>query len=330
VSILDVLKDAPRNLTIEDALTKCYSVLKDHERVVASVSGGSDSDVIMDLIIRCGGKGKTRFVFFNTGLEYEATKEQLNFLRDKYDVEIEVIPPIKPIPLCVRQYGAPFWSKHVSEMMMRLQRHNFKWEDEPFDVLLQRYPGCKVALQWWCNEHREKSPYNISRVRLMKEFVVANPPTFKSSNKCCHYAKKEPAKRFVETADCDLNCNGMRKAEGGSRMFRISSCYTSSLGGADQYRPIFWFSDADKAEYEAHYGVTHSDCYKVWGMKRTGCAGCPFGRNYEQELELAKQYEPKFYAAMLKVFGESYEYRRQFEAFREEQKKEEGCRESRN
>ena len=32
--------------------------------------------------------------------------------------------------------------------------------------------------------------------------------------------------------------------------------------------------------------------------------------------ELAKQYEPKFYKAMLKVFGESYEYRRQFEVFR--------------
>jgi hypothetical protein len=75
-------------------------------------------------------------------------------------------------------------------------------------------------------------------------------------------------------------------------------------------------SDTDKAEYCEHYGVRHSDCYEVWGMKRTGCAGCPFARNYEEELELARQYEPKFYRAMNAVFGESYEYRRKFEKFR--------------
>lgn len=315
----EVIAGCPENLAILDALTKCHTVLSDHKKVVASISGGSDSDVMMDLIIRCGGKDKTRFVFFNTGLEYEATKRQLDFLRNKYDTEIEVIPPIKPIPLCVNQYGVPFWSKHVSEMMMRLQRHDFQWENEPFDVLIQRYPNCKVALQWWCNEHRENSPYNISRVRLMKEFIIANPPIFKISNKCCHYAKKEPVKRYLETAEFDLNCNGMRNAEGGSRTFRIHSCYTDTMGGADQYRPLFWFSDADKAAYDEHYGITHSDCYKVWGMKRTGCAGCPFGRNYEQELALAEKYEPKFYRAMLKVFGESYEYRRQFEVFREKE-----------
>lgn len=316
----EIIADCPKNLTIFDALTKCYTVLSEHERVIASVSGGSDSDVMMDLIIKCGGKDKTQFVFFNTGLEYEATKKQLKFLRKKYDVEIAIVPPIKPIPLCVKEYGVPFWSKHVSEMMMRLQRHDFKWEDEPFDVLIQRYPKCKVALQWWCNEHRDKSPYNISRVQLMKEFIIANPPTFKISNKCCHYAKKEPAKRWIEGGKYDLNCTGIRNAEGGSRTFRIFSCYTQAMGGADQYRPLFWLTDADKAEYDKHYGVAHSDCYEIWGMKRTGCAGCPFARNYEQELMLAKQYEPKMYRAMVKVFGQSYEYRLAFEKFREEKK----------
>jgi hypothetical protein len=51
-------------------------------------------------------------------------------------------------------------------------------------------------------------------------------------------------------------------------------------------------------------------------MKRTGCAGCPFGQRFEEELELAKQYEPNFYRAMVKVFGQSYEYKRKFLEFR--------------
>jgi hypothetical protein len=74
-------------------------------------------------------------------------------------------------------------------------------------------------------------------------------------------------------------------------------------------------------EFDEHYGSTHSDCYEVWGMKRTGCAGCPFGKNFEGELALAEKYEPKFHKAMLNVFGASYDYTRRFLAFREDAKR---------
>ena len=113
-----------------------------------------------------------------------------------------------------------------------------------------------------------------------------------------------------------MECSGVRKAEGGQRATGYGTCFSAALAGADQYRPLFWFTDADKAEYDAHYGVEHSDCYKVWGMKRTGCAGCPFGKDFELELALAEKYEPKFHRAMLKVFGVSYDYTRQFLEFR--------------
>ena len=96
-----------------------------------------------------------------------------------------------------------------------------------------------------------------------------------------------------------------------------ANCFTKSdSGDADKYRPLFWFTNADKAEYDEHYGIEHSDCYRVWGMKRTGCAGCPFGKDFETELTLAEKYEPKFHKAMLNVFGPSYEYTRQFIKFR--------------
>lgn len=154
----------------------------------------------------------------------------------------------------------------------------------------------------------------------MKEFLMAHPPQFKISAKCCTYAKKIPAKKFAEAGNFDLNCYGVRKDEGGLRATAYSSCFTQALAGPDQYRPLFWFTDADKAEYDAHYGVTHSECYTAWGMKRTGCAGCPFGKDFEEELTLAEKHEPKFHKAMLKVFGESYDYTRRFYEFREQLK----------
>lgn len=319
MNFADILDNAPNNLTVNDSLGKCYLEVCNHENILASISGGSDSDIMLDMIVRCGGKDKTKFVFFNTGLEYEATKRHIKYLNEKYGIEIVVVPPIKPIPTCVREYGVPFWSKHVSEMMERLQRHNFQWEDEPLEVLLAKYPKASSAIKWWCNANGvdgRPSPYNISRVRGLKEFIIANPPTFKISNKCCNYAKKQPAKKFLAANECDMNCIGIRRAEGGVRQTRYISCFDSSISGADEFRPIFWFTDADKEDYESHYSIGHSDCYKVWGMKRTGCAGCPFAQNFEEELELARIHEPNFYKAVNNIFGESYEYTRKFKEFR--------------
>lgn len=320
IKTIDLLEKAPANLTIQDSLGKCLQQVRYHERILAGISGGWDSDLLVDHLIRCGGKDKTTFVFYNTGLEYEATKRHLRFLEQKYGINIEVVPPIKPIPLCVREHGVPWWSKYVSEMIMRLQRHNFQWEDAPFEVLLEKYPRCTSALKWWCNlwtmENGKSGRLNIDWNPGMKEFLIAHPPTFKISNKCCHYAKKAPQKKYAESGDFDMECSGVRKAEGGMRATGYSSCFSPALAGADSYRPLFWYTDADKAEYDAHYGLEHSDCYKVWGMKRTGCAGCPFGKDFEQELILAEHYEPKFHKAMLNIFGVSYDYTRQFLEFR--------------
>lgn len=320
VELFDLLEEAPHNMAIGDALVKCFHTVQTHEKIIASVSGGADSDVMLDLLIRCGAKEKTTFVFFNTGLEYEATKRQLERLEAKYDIKIERVDPIKPIPLCVREHGVPFWSKKVSEMMMRLQRHNFQWEDEPLEVLLGKYPRCRAALRWWCNDWKkdngDPSQLNIEWVKGLKEFIIAHPPKFKISPRCCHYSKKEPARKYKESGDFDLDCIGVRKAEGGDRAIAYPNCFTRVDSGADKYRPLFWFSNADKAEYDEHYEIEHSDCYAVWGMCRTGCAGCPYGKDFETELALAEKYEPKFHRAMLKVFGDSYEYTRQFLEFR--------------
>lgn len=316
-----IIGAAPKNPTIQDAIAKCWYVLQRHDKILVSVSGGSDSDIMLDLLIRCGGKEKILFAFYNTGLEYEATKRQIKFLKEKYGIEIKEVQPIKSIPRCTKEHGVPFWSKLVSDYIERLQRHGFQWEDEPFDVLLNKYPKCKSALRWWCNDFGvdgKISKFDIAYTSGLKEFMIKNPPAFAISPKCCHYAKKLPASKFAADSKCDLYCTGVRKSEGGKRATAYKSCYTQAFGDDSSYRPLFWFADSDKREYDLHYGIEHSDCYKVWGMKRTGCAGCPFGKNFEEELILAEKYEPKFHKAMVSVFGKSYEYTREFMRFRRE------------
>lgn len=319
-----IVRDAP-TFPIQDMLSKTMYEVRNHDKIRVSISGGSDSDILLDVIHRMDPRKKAVYVFFNTGLEYAATKRHLAELEEKYGIQIEWVPPVMPIPTCCRKYGVPFWSKRASEYIYRLQSHDFKWEDRPFDELYAEYPRCKSALMWWCNEYPRKkgggiSSFNIGYTPWLKEFMIANPPQFKISAKCCEKAKKEPAHKYEKAHDFDLGCTGVRKAEGGARSVAYSTCTTRVAFGADAFRPLFWLTDKDKRDYKEHYGVVNSDCYEVWGMERTGCCGCPFGKRFEQELELIQQYEPKLYKAVNNIFGESYEYTRKYLEFRQEMK----------
>ncbi len=326
--LLSILKkcEEVKNLIIFDSFIKATPKIKTNRKIVCSISGGADSDIMLDILTKLDTNKKIKYVFFDTGIEYQATKEHLDYLERKYGVVIDRVKAITPVPLGCRKYGVPFWSKHVSEMIERLQRHGFKWEDKPFDELYREYPKCKVALQWWCNQHAKgaKSPFNISNIRGLKEYMIANPPTFRISNKCCKGAKKDNAKKYLKENNADLNVVGIRRAEGGTRAAAYKTCF--DIGELwDNYRPIFWFSDNDKLCYENLFEITHSACYEVYGLKRTGCAGCPFGKDFETELEIIQKYEPKLYNAVIKIFGESYEYTRNFYRFREAMKGAKQC-----
>lgn len=317
--LFDELDKAP-NTIIADSFVITNNKLGCYENILVSISGGADSDIMLDMVAKFAEDKNIKYVFFNTGLEYVATKEHLEYLENKYGVQIDRVKAVKPIPLACRQHGQPFISKQVSEWISRLQRHGFKWEDRPFEELLKEYPKCKAALKWWCNEWDKKkdgseSSYNIAYNKYLKEFMIANPPTFSISNKCCSYAKKDVAKKYKKENNIDLSLVGVRKAEGGARTTAYKNCFSVNEDSADEYRPIFWYKEQDKRDYEKTFNITHSKCYTNYGLVRTGCAGCPFGRDFEKELEIIKEYEPKLYKAVNNIFGDSYEYTRKYRDF---------------
>lgn len=321
MSLQNVLDNLPEfcNDEILKSFVKGYSIINRpmYKNVVCSISGGSDSDIVLDIVHRIDENKKVRYVWFDTGLEYKATKDHLEYLEDRYDIKFERERAIKPIPICCKEYGQPFLSKYVSELISRLQKYNFTWEDKPYEELAQSYPKCTSAIKWWCNKYTEingfdtPSLYDIGRNKWLKEFLVANPPTFKISSQCCTWAKKKVVKKI----ECDLSIIGVRKAEGGIRAIAYKNCYTSGEDKTDQYRPVFWFKDEDKQEYEQAFNIVHSDCYIKYGFKRTGCSCCPYGRELEEELEKIKTYEPLMYKAVNNVFKNSYEYTRKYKEF---------------
>ena len=329
MNILDFIERASGNPVIVDSIYKANTVLRSHFNIACSISGGKDSDIMLDLIHKLDEDGNVRYIWFDTGLEYQATKGHLDYLELMYDITIERIKAKKPIPTACKQYGQPFLTKNISEMIYRLQSHDFKWKDKPYEELIQEYPNCKVALMWWCNKHPNAknnpvSMFNINYKKFLKEFLIDNPPWFKISNKCCSYAKKKVSESFIADNNIDLMITGIRRAEGGARACAYKNCFTENQSGCDFYRPLFWYLPDDEKDYDAMFNISHSECYEKWGMKRTGCVGCPFSQTLESELSLLLQHEPKLYKAATSVFADSYKYTRMYRDFVKQMKEKEG------
>lgn len=305
------------------SLEKAVSVLSGHQRIAFSISGGSDSDTILDLyeLLKpyLWGSPEVRFVFFDTGLEYEASKRHLEYLGITIDRE----KPRKSIVTACNEHGVPFFTKAVSEMMNMLQMHNFDWLDASEVATAEKYGKCESGLKWWFHRYpaNVKPFYTIRRHRLLREFIMLKPPFFTISAKCCDYAKKYTSDDYIKKHNIDLVVMGMRKAESGRRAVSVNGCF--SLGDssdASRFNPLLYWTDADKAAYKKWRNIRYSDCYEVYGMKRTGCAGCPFNSKAEDDLKKAEPFEPQLVKAARNIFADSYEYKRQYIEFKNRRK----------
>ena len=295
---------------IYKSLCKTQRVLNSYSDVTVSISGGSDSDIMLSLIdlLKHDLAPTIHYMYFDTGLEYSATKEHIKYLSDRYKIDIETFKASTPIPTATKKHGLPFLSKRISNYIDRLQRHGFDWSSDDFNTLYKKYPNCKAALRWFTNEFGENSRYNIQYTKGLRKYILDNPPYFKISDMCCQCAKKDTAKLAYKKYDTELSIQGLRKAEGGARN-SLNNCWNKEKS---VFYPILWYRNDEKVIIEKSLGIKHSKCYSEYGLKRTGCVGCPFGQHYENELQIVKQYEPKLYKACMGVFGQSYEYTKKF------------------
>ena len=79
-----------------------------HPNAICSYSGGSDSDIMIALIEQTRNLFNlppVKYVFFNTGLEMQATKDHVKYTAEKYGVEIQEVRPEISIVTASRKYG---------------------------------------------------------------------------------------------------------------------------------------------------------------------------------------------------------------------------------
>ena len=318
--------------------------LYEHPNAICSYSGGADSDILIHLLetTRKGyGLPEIKYVFFNTGLEMKAIKDHVRATAKKYGVEIKEYRPKVNIVTATRRYGVPFVSKIMSAGLEGWQKKGIplsiaeEYEDAEDKVekrkeLKERYPGCETTINFLCccnsaGEPRPNIQLVINSSKYMRDFIAEYPPDFQISAKCCDYCKKQVAHNAQK--GYDMVITGERRDEGGMRSVprkdSSSMCFTETGDGKYRLRPLYYVSDSDKAWYKDFYGIRYSDAYEVYGLTRTGCCGCPISYKAVEDLEKIRPYEPNVVKAAWNIFGKSYEYRKKYNAYKEERKRRE-------
>ena len=313
--------------------------LRSHPNAICSYSGGADSDILLDVIEQTRkifNLPPVKYVFFNTGLEMEATKRHVKEVTKKYGVEIEECRPKVNIVNATRLHGIPFVSKIMSAGLSEWQKKGVPLSvAEEYDQaedkaakraeLRERYPNCESVLNFLCcctsaGEPRPNIQLVINSSKYMRDFISEFPPDFAVSAKCCDYCKKQLANSVQK--DYEMIITGERRAEGGMRSVprkdNTSLCFTETGSGQYRLRPLYYVTDADKAWYKEYYGIRYSDAYEVYGLTRTGCCGCPISYKAIADLERIRPYEPNLVKAAWNVFGKSYEYRKKYNEYKTE------------
>lgn len=311
--------------------------LTEHPNASCAYSGGSDSDIMLDLIERTRklfNLPPINYAFFNTGLEMQATKDHVKATAEKYGVEITEHRPKVNIVQATRQHGVPFVSKIMSMGLSEWQKKGVPLSiadeyDQAEDKIAKRaelkarYPKCESVINFLCccnskGEPRPNIQLVINSSRYMRDFIGECPPDFKISSKCCDYCKKQLAHRAQK--NYDMIITGERRDEGGMRSVprkdNTALCFTENSDGQYRFRPLYYVSDADKAWYKDYYGIRYSDAYEVYGLTRTGCCGCPISYKAVEDLERIRPYEPQVVKAAWNIFGKSYEYRQKYNAYK--------------
>ena len=336
--------------------------LKQHPNAICSYSGGADSDILIDIIERtrkmfnaaCGREAlkPVKYVFFNTGLEMQATKDHVKATAEKYGVEIEECRPKINIVKSTREHGIPFVSKIMSQGLEGWQKKGIPLSiaDEYAEAedkaakrkeLKERYPKCESLINFLCccnsaGEPRPNIQLVINSNKYMLDFIREYPPDFKISAKCCDYCKKQLAHRVQKPYEMIIT--GERRDEGGMRSVPRSEqwnetntmCFSETADGKYRFKPLYYVSDKDKAWYKEYYGIRYSDAYEVYGLTRTGCCGCSISHKAVEDLEKIRPYEPNVVKAAYNLFGKSYEYRRMYNEYKAKRMAEEKAKKQKN
>lgn len=232
-----------------------------------SFSGGKDSTILHYLLDMALPNNRIPRVFIDTGIEYTMIRDFVLELA-KNDDRFVIIKPTKPIKQTLESVGYPFKSKEHS---LRVEQFN-KGTNAKF---IKKY--------MWQTEYRGK--YLCPKMLL---FQFKERGKYNYSNKCCYEMKKKPAHIWAKEHNKKIVITGMRNEEGGNRQ-RLG-CLTEHN---TKFHPLIKVDEQWENEFvERERVVLCKLYYPPFNFKRTGCKGCPYSLDLQNQLEIMEKYLP--------------------------------------
>ncbi len=240
------------------------------DKYFLSYSGGRDSHFLFWFIKKWLKDDKIKIVSINTYMEHPEI-----FKRMKENADIILRPQMKPFEI-KEKYGSPCFSKLHDEFIYRYQKGNRS--DNTLKYIYKR----NNSMFGLSNKARE---------------LLLNGNLHKISNKCCQVLKQDVIKKYKkETKKTEIIA--VRCDESILRKSKYKSCFNKK----GVFTPLYDLTDDLLRKIEIKYNIEVPQIYNY--ISRTGCMGCPYGRNTEKELALVNNNQYNF---LWKYFKESYE-----------------------
>ena len=243
----------------------------DPDEYYLSYSGGKDSHFLLWFIREYMDEHRIPIVAVNTGFELPEIRDRI--LKNS-DI---VLHPELHRQQIKDNYGIPCFSKQQDEYICRYQNGS-------------RSENTMRAV------NGENTLFNLNQTA--RELLLSGK-LHRVSNKCCKYNKERPMMKYgKETGRKAIM--GTRQNESRTRKAKYNKCLTAS----GNFTPLYDFSDELMDGLYREYNIEIPKCYTY--LSRTGCGGCPYGRNTGIETELAML--PRLQRAQtIKFFKESYD-----------------------
>jgi len=255
---------------LEDRIAKIQSIIKQEgeERCYLSFSGGKDSTVLHYLLDEAIPNNTIPRVFINTGIEYKMIVDYVKELA-KNDNRIVILNVGKNIKKTLDEVGYPFKSKEHSLKVGQYQLGS----------------RAKSILSY----KQGKSKFSCPK-KLLYQFEEGF--SIKLSDKCCYEFKKKPFAQYESESGRTIALTGMRKEEGGLRT-NMRCIVTDKVGNIKKFHPLAVISEQWEEWFIEKFNIKLCDLYyEPYNFKRTGCKGCPYSLDLQNQLLIMEKYLP--------------------------------------
>lgn len=190
------------------------------------------------------------------------------------DSRIVIISSGLNIRKMLEENGYPFKSKEHS---LRVEQFN---KDKNANYIVKYITGYE----------KNGEPSKFKCPQILK-YQFEEKGKYNYSNKCCYKLKKDTIHRWEKENHKPIAITGMRAEEGGNRA--RFGCTIFKGDKLNHFHPLIVVSEEWENEFIEKNNIELCRLYyPPFNFKRTGCKGCPYSLDLQEQLDIMDTYLP--------------------------------------